>query len=183
MSVAAGDEGLRDELVAGCEQAYALLYDRCAARLFKVAWALTGNREEAEDAVQDVFTAMVQTRETLRRVESLEAYLFASVHRAAIRRAVRSRSRSQRESAVGQELFQVSEKPVESPYSDRLECALHALPLDQREIVTLKVDAGLTFDQIASALNLSANTAASRYRYALEKLRSALKGQKEGSNV
>jgi RNA polymerase sigma-70 factor (ECF subfamily) len=58
----------------------------------------------------------------------------------------------------------------------RLERALENLPVEQREIITLKVDGGLTFAEIASVLGISANTAASRYRYALEKLRTALEG-------
>jgi RNA polymerase sigma-70 factor (ECF subfamily) len=47
-----------------------------------------------------------------------------------------------------------------------------------REVVTLKTWGGLTFAEIAEALEIPANTAASRYRYGLEELRKAL-----GSNV
>ena len=49
--------------------------------------------------------------------------------------------------------------------------ALGELPADQRAVVHLKLWEGLTFDQIAEALELSPNTAASRYRYGLDKLR------------
>ena len=48
--------------------------------------------------------------------------------------------------------------------------------LDQREVIALKVDGGLTFAEVAACLGVSPNTAASRYRYALEKLRAALGG-------
>jgi RNA polymerase sigma-70 factor (ECF subfamily) len=57
---------------------------------------------------------------------------------------------------------------------DELEEALKSLPPEQREVITLKVDGGLTFAQIAEILKVNANTAASRYRYALEKLRRVL---------
>jgi RNA polymerase sigma-70 factor (ECF subfamily) len=50
------------------------------------------------------------------------------------------------------------------------------LPSEQREVVVLKIWGGLTFAQIAEQLELSAHTAASRYRYALSKLRESLKG-------
>jgi RNA polymerase sigma-70 factor (ECF subfamily) len=43
-----------------------------------------------------------------------------------------------------------------------------------REVVTLKTWGGLTFAEIAEALEIPANTAASRYRYGLEELRKAL---------
>lgn len=58
--------------------------------------------------------------------------------------------------------------------SDDLEMALASLPTEQREVIALKIDGGLTFAHIAEILNISPNTAASRYRYALQKLRQAL---------
>jgi RNA polymerase sigma-70 factor (ECF subfamily) len=49
------------------------------------------------------------------------------------------------------------------------------LPPEQREIIDLKIEGGLTFGEIATLLSISPNTAASRYGYALEKLRAALR--------
>jgi RNA polymerase sigma-70 factor (ECF subfamily) len=59
-------------------------------------------------------------------------------------------------------------------FADDLETAVGALPPEQREVIAFKIDGGLTFAQIADIMNISPNTAASRYRYALEKLRQAL---------
>jgi RNA polymerase sigma-70 factor (ECF subfamily) len=56
----------------------------------------------------------------------------------------------------------------------RLARALAGLPEAQREVVALKIDGGLTFAQIAKVTNVSLNTAAGRYRYALDKLRAVL---------
>ena len=55
-----------------------------------------------------------------------------------------------------------------------IEQALRSLPAEQREVIHLKVYEDMTFQQIAQTLGLSINTAASRYRYALEKLRRLL---------
>ncbi len=52
--------------------------------------------------------------------------------------------------------------------------ALADLPHDQREIVVLHIWGDLTFSQIADLLSINSNTAASRYRYALGKLRNAM---------
>jgi RNA polymerase sigma-70 factor (ECF subfamily) len=67
-------------------------------------------------------------------------------------------------------------------YSEELTLrrALSALPGDQRQVTILRVWCGLTNAQIAGLLNISPNTAASRYRYALGKLREAM-GVKEDS--
>jgi RNA polymerase sigma-70 factor (ECF subfamily) len=62
---------------------------------------------------------------------------------------------------------------------DALAAAVAALPDAQREVVALKIDAGLTFAEIAAVTGTSLNTAASRYRYALEKLRTALADREE----
>jgi hypothetical protein len=59
-------------------------------------------------------------------------------------------------------------------YDQRLTVSGVALPAAQREVIALKIDGGLTFAEIAAVIGTSANTAASRYRYALEKLRAAL---------
>ena len=56
-----------------------------------------------------------------------------------------------------------------------LQRALAGLPQIHREVITLKVWGELTFDEIADALEIPANTAASRYRYGLEQLRGAVK--------
>jgi len=57
-----------------------------------------------------------------------------------------------------------------------LERALARLSVEQREVVALKVEGGLTFEEIGAALAVSPNTAASRYSYALARLREALGG-------
>ena len=58
-----------------------------------------------------------------------------------------------------------------------LETALQKLPPEQREVVVMKIWGGLKFEEIANEFNISQNTAASRYRYALEGLRKYIKKQ------
>ncbi len=60
-----------------------------------------------------------------------------------------------------------------------LAVALEALPAEQKAVLVLKVWEGLTFAEIAEVLDISANTAASRYRYALDKLRAGLRPLKQ----
>ena len=55
-----------------------------------------------------------------------------------------------------------------------LERALCELPPEQREVVHLKAFEGMTFQEIADAIGESINTVASRYRYAMEKMRAQL---------
>jgi RNA polymerase sigma factor (sigma-70 family) len=64
---------------------------------------------------------------------------------------------------------------AETAFRAALTVALAELPADQRAVVHLKLWEGLTFEQIAAALNTPPNTAASRYRYGLDKLRERLR--------
>jgi RNA polymerase sigma factor (sigma-70 family) len=64
----------------------------------------------------------------------------------------------------------------ETPQERAAMAALIQLPLEQREAIVLKIWHQYTFEEIGSLLDISPNTAAGRYRYGLQKLRSALKG-------
>ncbi len=163
------------ELAQGSVEAFAALYDRFGSDMFRVARVLLSSRQDAEDAVQEVFVALVRARRSLSEVADIRAYLFACLRSAAAR--IASRRRKERHTLV-QDLSEVAAREPDTTNLERSEWlsrAVSALPVEQREVVALKIDAGLTFAQIASVLNISMNTAASRYRYALEKLRSAVR--------
>ena len=84
-----GDGNLLAELAAGREAAFTQLYDQFATRLYHTALAVAGRREEAEDAVQEVFLSLVRSHQRLAGVDDLAAYLFASLRRAAVRERTR----------------------------------------------------------------------------------------------
>jgi RNA polymerase sigma-70 factor (ECF subfamily) len=163
-------------LAAGDERAFAALYDRYAVRLYRAAAGMLGRREDAEDAVQEVFAAMWQSSHNLAAVQNLTAYLFTALRRTAGRRAAR-RVREPRSGLAAIADVAAKAEPDDRFGFDgqRLQQAVLALPREQREVIALKIDGGLTFAEIALVMGSSANTAASRYRYALEKLRDLLK--------
>jgi RNA polymerase sigma-70 factor (ECF subfamily) len=169
------DEALLAGLAAGHEDAFKAAYDRFAGRLLAAAWGMLGSQPEAEDAVQEVFLNLVRSRAALAEVQDLQAYLFTSLRHAAARRW----NRRQREQPFADAAVAEPSAPPAGPSDERLarlERALLALPPEQREVLALKIDGSLTFAEIAAAVGISANTAASRYRYALEKLRERLGG-------
>ncbi len=149
-------------LAEGNDDAFAALYDRFGRSLFRVAWTLLRSRADAEDAVQDVFLGLVRSRPALGRIENLRAYLFGALRHAAARRAAR------REAARP---LPDEPRPLDPELSDWLDRALAELPAEQREVLTLKIDGELTFEEVGAVLGVSPSTAASRYRYAVEKLR------------
>lgn len=168
--------GSAESLAAGDPAAYAALYARLGRPLLRVAAAMLGRSAdgaEAEDAVHDVFVALARGREKLRRVEDLDAYVFASLRHAVVARMERRRMERRHLERIAAGRGETIEPPEVAEH-DALAAALAVLPVEQREIIVLKVDAGLTFAQVAQVLRISPNTAASRYRYAIEKLRRRL---------
>jgi RNA polymerase sigma-70 factor (ECF subfamily) len=124
---------------------------------------------DAEDAVQEGFVRFWRSRG---RVRDSEAYLFACVRRCALEwhRGRRRRERREEKAARPEESLFVSSLDLDERRR-LIEAALARLPLEQREVIVLKIWGDLTFAQIGSVLEVSPNTAASRYRYALDKLR------------
>ena len=170
-----GTDPLLLGLAAGDAQAFAQLYDRYSLRLYRAACGILGCREDAEDVVQEVFLATVRSHEKMSNVRDLTAYLFTAMRRAASRCAVR-RARIHRASsrAAMEAVAPVEQATADNPDWHRLQQALRALPGPQREVVSLKIDGELTFAQIGEVMGISINTAASRYRYALSRLKDSL---------
>lgn len=173
-----GPEQLLAGLADGQEAAFAALYRLFGERLFRTALTLVGNSSDAEDVVQEVFVALVRSRSGLRQVNNLAAYLFAALRHAAgrlLERRAREPNKSFDVVAIPVTADRSSSSAVDQLAERRvwMRKALERLPVEQREIIALKIDGGLTFAEIAEVLCISPNTVASRYRYALEKLRAA----------
>ena len=142
------------------------LYDRCGASLYRYALMILADPSAASDAVHDVFVAVLRRGVAL---DNAEHYL-----RRAVRNACYGVLRSRRSTVSSTELLI---EPVGSDDPDlriAIERALRALPPEQREVVHLKAFEGMTFQEIADTTGESINTAASRYRYAMEKMRAQL---------
>ena len=171
------DIPIRNALALGDPAALDLLWNAYAARLLAFAAAILCSHHDAEESLQNLFVKIARHRERLAAARSLPAYLFAMARNEALSLA---RRRGRIEIAVDPAQFGLlpAETP-DPPAPEEAEAAarhLAALPAKQREILVLKVYEDMTFDEIARSLSISPNTAASRYRYGIEKLRKLLKG-------
>jgi len=165
-----------ERLAAGDRQAFADLYDRLAARMFRAALTMAGSMPEAEDVVQDVFVELARSRHRLPGIADLEAYIFTMLHHAIGRRQRRRGVERRAVDRIAADLAaagRLVQEPA-SPTDDELAAAVARLPAPQRDVVALKIDGGLTFAEIATVLGTNINTAAGRYRAAVDKLRAAL---------
>jgi len=141
------------------------LYEQHGAALVAYGCALSGNRAAAEDAIQQVFLNLLKTG--IAEPENPRAYLYRAV-RNRIFNAVRGASREAVLDAA-EAWFAAPAGVIENSLA--LQAALLELPAEQREVVVMRIWADLTFEEIAAVLAIPPNTAASRYRYGLAKLR------------
>ena len=150
-----------------CEE----LYDAKAAELILYGRALGLSHGEAEDVLQETFVALLQRTEPPARPEH---YCVRSFRNRALnyRRGLWRRLTRELES---RRWFEGS--PDETPYERAAMRCLARLPVEQREVIILKIWHEYTFEAIGDLLELSPNTVAGRYRYGLEKLRACLKGE------
>jgi RNA polymerase sigma-70 factor, ECF subfamily len=168
-------EQVRDLIRRNNPDALNLIYDAMGNQLYGHVLGLVGSEADAEDIIQDLFVRLAQKRRNLLNADNLEAYIFAMARNLA--RDVISR-RPQNMISID-EYPQILEYEAAAPDPARdnrsLLKALLALPIAQREIITMKCLGAMSFDAIARCLDISINTAASRYRYALNKLRQRVK--------
>lgn len=142
-------------------------------RFFLYARQQTRSESDAEDILQDALV------ESWTRTGTMppDALVFSTIRRRAIDLARSTGRRGIREEAAGSPDVDWFLPDVEDREMQRvMEEAVKSLQPIYREVVTLKIWGGLTFQAIAGTLGIPMNTAASRYRYALEELRESLKG-------
>jgi RNA polymerase sigma-70 factor (ECF subfamily) len=149
-------------------------YDAFAPGLYRYALMILADPAAAEDAVQQAFVKYARGRSGARDIDHLDGYLRIAVRNECLR--ILKRKGSRREIALESAplLEAASTAPADEDQRQALEQALRRLPAEQREVIHMKVYEGMTFQRIAEILGISINTAASRYRYALDRLRQEL---------
>ena len=155
------------------------LYDNHAAALFRFLIGLIGNEAEVKDVLQEVFIRLAKDPNILRGVRSPRAYLCQMAYRMAIDQIRRRTTRQKCDDRVSRETtgeVLPPESEMDLNWQKQIvEQSLASLPHEQRAVVLLKVWEDLTFAEIGTTLSISPETAASRYRYGLNKLRAALR--------
>ena len=147
--------------------------------LYTLALSITRCPSRTEDAVQDAFSRLWRTSKAPRG--ELVPYVFAAVRNASIDQMRRNPSMMQ--STEQTYIFDGQQDQVAGPLAmavdlERQEIvrqAVEELPEEQRQAVVLHVYAGLTFEQVATMLQEPLPTVASRYRRALERLKTSMR--------
>ncbi len=181
----AEDERLIARVVEGDRSAFEMLYDRYTSTVFGLALKMLGDREVAEDAVQEIFWRVWRRLGSFDRSRAFAPWLFGIAHNYCIDELRRRKVRPQ-------SVYEDDENPILSEIADEADVgesallaeqgrlvrsALEQLPEEQRQTLLLAYFGGLTQQEIAAKLGNPLGTVKTRMRLGLQKLRAVLQEQ------
>ncbi len=155
-----------------------LVYRHFGRRLYGYLISMLRSPSDAEEVLSETFMMVARKREQIGKADNLRVYLFAMSRNLAIEMFRRRTAQNEKLEGYAEylEVSQGCEGKWSKEELDGVRKAVVELPEEQREVLVLKIFEEMTFEEIAELLRISQDTAASRYRYALEKLRKQLKG-------
>jgi len=174
---------LRDRILIrkakrGERKAFGQIYEKYRDALLTVAMSLSADAELAQDVVQDVFVKFAESLDGFELRGRIKGYLATCVANR-VRDRFRQMARDNCVEQNGRDLSQGQplDLAVQNEQLRRLAKALSQLPYEQREVIALKVYGGMSFRAIARQRGIRLGTVQSRYRYALDRLRSQVNGK------
>ena len=186
MSAGATDEELMLAYRAGDAAAFDLLYARHKGGVFRYLRRQTGNAGQAEELFQDVWMRLIDARGRYEPQAKFTTWLYTIAHNRLMDH-FRAAGRASFVSHDDPDDDPIAELPASDPPPEdalarkqeaaRLLAAIDALPAAQREAFLLQQEGELSVEAIAQATGVTRETAKSRLRYALAKLRASLRPQ------
>jgi RNA polymerase sigma-70 factor (ECF subfamily) len=181
------DAKLLAEYHAGSAEALGVLVEKYKRPLFGFILRFSEGREDADEVFQEVWVRAIKNMNRYRQ-NNLLSWLFRIAHNLMIDRARRRKFVVSLDTPVGEDGVPLSERlaSVDIGPDDetggrelglRIEAAAAQLPLEQREVFWLRMQADLSFKEIAKIQKCSINTALARMQYAVSKLRKELAGE------
>lgn len=171
----------------GDVRAFEVLLARHRRGVYNFLRRYVGDDASAEDLLQETFLRVVRRAGTFAGESSFKTWLYAIARNASFDALRRGRGRKARSLDTAKNRDDDPPPPVRDPDADtereagnmelrrRLESAIARLPQEQREVLLMRERAGLSFPEIGRITGCSPETAKTRMRYALEKLRHMLR--------
>jgi len=178
------DRTLIQQIGAGDQKAFGILYDRYKTLVFSLAVKIAGNHETAEDITLDVFTQIWEKADRYHSEKGSVKGWVASIARYRAIDVLRRRKVSMDINRPQKFEIQLETLPSNDNPVDALESAeirhkvsdtIKRLPEDQQEVLAMAYFKGYTHRQIAEALNEPLGTIKTRIRLGLQKLRQMFK--------
>jgi RNA polymerase sigma-70 factor (ECF subfamily) len=181
--VADDDAGLMLKYAAGDMAAFEQLYGRHKAALYRYLQRLCRDADLANDVFQETWGNVIDARTRYDARSQFKTYLFRIAHNCAVDHLRRLNRWTAREGTdIDAVAAFIEDNPQQRPeqqlsasqFSAEFQAALHALPDEQRAAFVLHEESGLPLTEIAAITHCNTETAKSRLRYAIKKLRQSL---------
>ena len=154
--------------------AFADFFHRYSAMVLRTAYLVLGDKEEAKDALQEVFLKAWQARQVF---DPAKGNVSAWLYRITVNLCV-SKRRKRRPLVLPEESFKPMVSSDPNPAGEfkkgKLMMALDSLPPKHREVVVLRYFNDLSYKEIAQAMGIPVGTVKSRLNHAIRKLRARL---------
>ena len=177
------DKDLISQIGQGDAQAFATLYDRHIRVAYSLAYRLIGEKQAAEDLLQEAFLKLWRGAASYRAERgSVRTWLLSIVHNRGIDQlgSLASRRRSQEKIEASAQRYQPSEAFAQSWHNSQREQvreALKTLPSEQSKVLELAYFSGYARVEIAEFLDLPLGTVKGRVRLGLKKIRNYFDSQ------
>lgn len=173
------DRDLLRRIARGDEEAFSSLYERYVSAAFGLASRICGDRNLAEDIVQEAFLSVWRKPENYRAERgSVAAYVLGAVHHKAVDAIRHEESVRRREQAVSQPADASQEDLEEEGWvlvmRDQIRSTVEKLSDVQKEALQLAYFEGLTYSEVANKLGIPLGTAKTRLRDGMIRLRNLL---------
>lgn len=164
-------------------EAFVELYDLHGDALLRYLTSRVGPTD-ACDVLQNVFARLFRSHKRLAKAENLAAYIFMTA-RNEVNRFVGGKQKVMTKALDGELDVADSERAIDKNLEDRETVAelLGQLNPEVQEVVRLKIFSGLTFKEVGEIVGVPEQTAATKYRRALEKLRKYSEAKSSGKAV
>ncbi len=170
------DRELIEAIRRGRPEAFETLYRRHKDAVFRYACAVSGSVADGEDLLQEAFLGLLRNARRLDPERRVLPYLLQTIRNRQIDGlrafARRGRQLSELHSPISQ--VGADQSVVEEEQTAALSDALGALPAKQRDVLTLRIFGGLSYEEIAAEQAAPKATVRTRYRAAIDKLRQVL---------
>lgn len=167
---------LLDSITKGDEKAFRLLFDMYYQQLFHHALYYLSSKEQAEEAVSDVFFIIWKKRETLNKIENIESYLYTSVKNQALH-YIRRTNELEKDQLELYHIEIISDgsdperKLLDWERRELVQNAINTLPQKCREVLRLVLSDKLKHREIAKLLDISEKTVEAHLATAYKKIR------------
>jgi RNA polymerase sigma-70 factor (ECF subfamily) len=146
--------------------------------MYNVSYRITGNQDEAEDALQEAFISAFRSLDSYRGEATFGSWL----KRIVVNKAINALKKRKMESFPEDEEFDIPDVETESQYEpalsvEKLRKAIESLPDGYRTVLSLYLVEGYDHQEIAEILNITESTSKSQLNRAKNKLREILKNE------